>query len=159
MYQIADCAGLTEMQCSPNWTGNGQGQLPRNSFVGTSRILRQAVDAQALTDAVAGADVSVLIEPINGAAARLAANATAFPFRDALATAQIYCDGTNRSVIDDVRTSLGNLMGPYGYVNYIDPSMPDWPRAYYAGNRAQLENVARTYDPDKVFRFAQSINR
>ena len=71
---------------------------------------------------------------------------------------QIYQSGSNRSAINSVRTSLGHLMGPYGYVNYIDPAMPDWQRAYYAGNFTRLRSIARRYDPDGVLRFAQNVN-
>ena len=159
MYSYAKCTGLTPAQAGPDWTGRGNGTIARSTFVGTSRILRHAVDPAAVIDAVKGSNTAVLVDAIDGAAGRVAPTATAFPHRGALATVQIYQGGgSDRSAINAVRTSLGHLMGPYGYVNYIDPAMPDWPRAYYAGNLARLRSIAKLHDPDRVFGFAQNVN-
>jgi hypothetical protein len=158
MYRFAFCAGLTPAQCAPNWTVGGRGEIDRTSFVATSRILTKPVDPQALVDAIAGSGVSVLIDPISGVAGRVDATAAAFPHRDALATVQLYSEGSNRAVIDTLRTRLGELMGPHGYVNYIDPSMPNWADAYYGANLARLRTIASTYDPDQIFRFPQGVN-
>ncbi|MBE7188640.1 FAD-binding oxidoreductase [Jatrophihabitans endophyticus] len=158
MYSYAKCTGLTLAQAGPSWTGPGPGTIGRSTFVGTSRILRHQVDPAALVGAVQGSNTAVLVDAIDGAAGRVAPAATAFPHRGALATVQIYQGGSDRSAIDAVRTSLGHLMGPYGYVNYIDPAMPDWPRAYYAGNLTRLRSVAKKYDPHRVFDFAQNVN-
>ena len=59
----------------------------------------------------------------------------------------------------EVRDGLGALTGKAAYVNYIDPAMPDWPAAYYGQNLARLREVARRYDPDAVFTFAQSLHQ
>jgi hypothetical protein len=61
------------------------------------------------------------------------------------------------SSVNEVRDGLGPLAGDHGYVNYIDPEMPDWAKAYYGDNLARLRQVAGHYDPDGVFAFAQGL--
>ena len=101
--------------------------------------------------------MALLLDPIGGAAGRVAADATAFPHRSALATVQLYTRGRNRSIINGLRDRLGQLLGLWGYVNYIDPAMPGWAHAYYAANLPRLQATARKYDPDHVLAFAQNV--
>ena len=52
-------------------------------------------------------------------------------------------------------------MRPYlsggAYQNFPDPTLADWPRAYYGANLERLVETKRGWDPDNLFRYAQSI--
>ncbi|RSN28210.1 FAD-binding dehydrogenase [Amycolatopsis sp. WAC 04169] len=137
------------------------GSESRQSFVASSRILGEPADPAKLTSVLKGRrGMDLLVDGLGGAVADVAPDATAFWHRKAIGSVQIYsqADTRNRSVATDsvaeVVTGLG-LGG--GYVNYIDPALPDWTTAYYGGNVTRLKQVAKTYDPDKVFGFAQAV--
>lgn len=157
MYGFAGCTGLSAAQCSPDWTSNGTGLLGRATFTATSRILYRPTDPAAFVEALHGANVSVLLDPIDGTAGRVPVDATVFPHRHALATIQVYAAGRHRHLVSALRDGLGRLVGPWGYVNYIDPTQPRWAHAYYAANLPRLRAVARKYDPAHVLAFPQSV--
>ncbi len=162
MRYFAGCSEHTVAQCHPESTG---GQLGREGYVATSRMLPTRVDPARLVSTMDGrAGVDLLLDSFGGAVSRVAADATAFPHRAALASAQIYTGATPSTrdqalaAVSAVRDGLGELTGPTGYVSYIDPTMPNWQTAYYADNVHRLRSVAQKYDPDRVFLFAQGIS-
>ena len=102
-----------------------------------------------------------------GAINRVDPAATAFVHRDAAFLTDQEFTWTAR---DDQRTVSAGLdwlaagyhqLAPFGtrqaYQNFIDPSLPDWPAAYYGANLPRLSRVKHRYDPDDVFRFPQSV--
>ncbi len=137
-----------------------EGMSRRAAFVATSRMLTGPMDAEAMVDLVtAGPELTCLIDSFGGAIAR---GGGAFPHRDAIASIQI----TNqiRTTSSDahrelapIRRQLGEWFGTNGFVNYIDPEMPDWRSAYYGANAPGLAEVADAFDPNRVFSFPQGI--
>ena len=162
MRFMAGCARLSPAQCRPADVG---GQLGRESFVASSCVLRGPVPDPAavvgLLDGRPGTDL--LLDALGGAVAAVAPDATAFPHRAALATAQVYtavptgADEPATAAMRQVRDGLRAITGGGGYVNYIDPTLPDWADAYYGDNLPRLRRVAARYDPDGVFGFAQGL--
>ncbi|MEU9123165.1 FAD-binding oxidoreductase [Streptomyces sp. NPDC048506] len=143
------------------------GRPDRESFVASSRVLSApASDPRAVVALLTGrAGMSLILDPLGGAVAEVGAQQTAFPHRTAFATAQIYATATVASEADVTR-SVGQVVAGLtdlgiggGYVNYIDPALPDWARCYYGANLERLRSVAHDYDPNRVFDFAQSLSR
>lgn len=137
----------------------------RETFVATSRVLPAPLpDPAALVALLARPGTSVLLDALGGAMARTDPATSAFPYRGAFASAQVYAsvpagqDGTaQRAAIGEVRDGLGAITGNTGYVNYIDPQMPDWATAYYGDSLPRLRDVVARYDPDGVLAFAQGL--
>ncbi|WP_235583160.1 BBE domain-containing protein, partial [Kitasatospora sp. Root107] len=161
MKYMAGCANDTIAQCHPVSEG---GLLPREAFVAASRILDTSLDPQQITQLMTGhTGVDLLLDSLGGEVSRLAPDATAFPHRSALASAQIYASTTlagkaaATATVDTIRDGLGALGATGAYVNYIDATLPDWGTAYYGDNLHRLKAVARRYDPDQVFTFPQSV--
>ncbi|UOX86530.1 FAD-binding oxidoreductase [Amycolatopsis sp. FBCC-B4732] len=140
------------------------GSSNRQSFVASSRIVTSPVDAAkvvALADGRTGTDL--LIDGLGGKVGEPAKDATAFWHRDALASVQIYAPATAKTQqkvtqsVGEVAAGLAAAGAGGGYVNYIDPALADWKTAYYGDNAKRLQDVAKKYDPDNVFRFGQSV--
>ena len=52
-------------------------------------------------------------------------------------------------------------MRPYvsgeAYVNYCDTDLLDWQTAYWGDNLARLKQIKKSFDPENVFKHAQSV--
>ncbi|OXM69896.1 FAD-binding oxidoreductase [Amycolatopsis vastitatis] len=140
----------------------------RAAYVGTSRMVtRPAADPAAVVEVLLSAPgVGTLIDAGGGAIARVGVRETAFPHRTAPASFQFLhgatpADGGEagaRRALATVRDGLGPEFGTTGYVNYLDPEMPDWAEAYYGVNLPRLRAVARKYDPRGTFAFPQGLS-
>jgi FAD/FMN-containing dehydrogenase len=102
--------------------------------------------------------------PWGGAYNRVPAEATAFAHRDERFLLKHATVVDPEAEPDAARRWLARsweIVHPYGsggvYPNFPDPDMTDWEQAYHGANHARLAEVKRTYDPDGVFAFPQSI--
>ncbi|HWD06677.1 MAG TPA: FAD-dependent oxidoreductase [Amycolatopsis sp.] len=140
------------------------GSSARQTFVASSRVITDPVHGAKVSDLAAGHQgMDLLIDGLGGAVAALSPTDTAFPHRNALASVQIYAPATTANHsgvaknVSSVVSGLAEAGAGGGYVNYLDPALPDWKTAYYGDNAARLDQVAKTYDPEGVLRFAQSV--
>jgi FAD/FMN-containing dehydrogenase len=123
--------------------------------------------AERLTNPVATASGGIILDSWGGAIGRVGASDTAFSHRDAIASIQYFAGypaGASAEVIEGAHSWVRGTVAavaPYAsgqaYQNYIDPELADWATAYYGANLPRLKAVKRHYDPDNLFRFAQSI--
>ena len=172
----AGCEGDTVAECHLP-SENPAGILTRAPFNARSDYLSSplpqagiaallaAVEARQASAVLSGGGVA--LDASGGAINRVAPDATAFVHRSDLATLQYsgnWANGAPPFVVDANSAWLASTwqsMRPYvsgqAYQNYIDPALPDWQNAYYGSNLARLMQVKAKYDPDDVFRFAQSI--
>lgn len=138
----------------------------RAAYVSTSRMLTHPVpDPDALASLLnSDPHLYSIVDAYGGAIARVPSSESCFPHRSALGSIQV-TRGLNggeayaRQVIGRVRDELGREYGQAGYINYIDPEMPHWAKAYYGDSLPRLRRVARKYDPDGLFAFAQGLAR
>lgn len=111
-----------------------------------------------------GLGPDLIFNTYGGAIGAVAPDATAFVHRKTMFSMQIYLEGDASTNHDDAMawmTAFGDKLRPYtsrfAVPNYIDADQKDWPSAYYGSNLARLVAVKQKYDPQDVFRFAQSI--
>ena len=102
--------------------------------------------------------------PIDGAAARVASDATAFAYRDggwAGVIVGVDPDPANADRISRWAKQYWNELHPTSaggaYVNFLMDEGQDRVRASYRGNFERLAEIKRRYDPDNAFHVNQNI--
>jgi FAD/FMN-containing dehydrogenase len=138
-----------------------------------SEFFRERLPSQAIdrlvellaADRRAGESRELDFTPWGGAYNRIAADETAFPHRDArflLKPGVVLTPGADRDATRRWLAEACETTHPYGtggaYVNFPDPELEDWARAYHGANLERLEEIKAAYDPDAVFRFPQSLS-
>ncbi|WP_370949056.1 FAD-binding oxidoreductase [Amycolatopsis sp. cg5] len=164
MEHYGGCGDFTAPKCGPSWSG-GKGQYARGAYVGASRMISAPLsDPGHFADVVtATPGMYTIVDTFGGAIAR---GDSAFPHRDAVSSAQFLLDvgpstgdeATVRRQVGQVRDEIGKMTGQTGYVNYLDPEMPQWAHAYYGRSLPRLRRVAGKYDPDGLFAFPQGLS-
>ena len=167
----AGCATTSTAACHTTGTEPGD-RLQRARFAAKSDYVAQQLSSAgraAMVNAIerrqrqgAGSG-ALLLDAYGGAINDVAADATAFVHRDVMFGIQelAYFGPAGQSAALSWLRSTHAALAPHttgaGYQNYIDPTLANWRRAYYGANYERLVEVKRTYDPDGLFRFAQSI--
>ena len=62
-----------------------------------------------------------------------------------------------RSWLRDYHEDMRRFLQPGAYVNFPMRDFKDWASAYYGPNLQRLVDIKRRHDPDRIFRFPQSI--
>ncbi len=134
-----------------------------------ANFVEELTDEAIAAHALHGPDVpavnsTVHIYPINGAAHRVAPEATAFAYRDAnFATViagmwpEASQNEANIAWVRDYYDATAPLSEAGGYINFMSGDDQDRIRANYKGNYDRLVNVKRRYDPDNLFHLNQNI--
>jgi FAD/FMN-containing dehydrogenase len=156
--------------------GSGQGEQQEDeSLFLKSEFFRQLLPPDAVTallanfaeERLAGQSRELDFTPWGGAYNRRREDETAFVHRHELFSlkhaASVGADSPE-SATDAARRWLMQswlVVRPWGsgrvFPNFPDPDLDDWGRAYYGTNYERLRRVKRTYDPDNLFRFPQSL--
>jgi FAD/FMN-containing dehydrogenase len=108
--------------------------------------------------------VGAICDAYGGAVSSLADDATAFAHRKMLYSIQYtidWGDGVDAKPFVARINQLHAAMRPHvsgaAYVNYPDGDLPDYQTAYWGGNLPRLRQIKSAFDPDNVFRHAQSV--
>ena len=174
MMVEAGCAALTVAAC--HLDTHPPGALSRDPFEASSSYVARPMGDARLSAVVSVVDAlaselpalggGLVFDALGGAVNAVAPAATAFVHRSFLASIQssfTWSSSTPSTEIQGGRRWLARVRSAVydattgAYQNYIDPTLPSWPRAYYGENLPRLSRVKASYDPDGVFRFAQSI--
>ena len=160
---MAGCSGQTVNQCLA---------FQPTLFAGKSHYFRQSIPASgraAVVQAINQAQGlpgggALILDAYGGAINRVAPGATAFVHRQERFSGQFYASwgssrnqGTMISWLRGFHAAMSRYASGYAYQNYIDFEQSNWQHAYYGSNFDHLVDVKTTYDPNNVFRFAQSI--
>jgi FAD/FMN-containing dehydrogenase len=153
----ADCLGHSLPQCA---TPTQQAFVGASDYLARVPTSDQLAEFKAAIDDLGTAPGALLIDAYGGVVNRIAPGATAFVHRTELASVQyiaVGADASERAWVDDARAALAPAASGQAYVNYIDPDLRDWDRAYYGTNLPRLRRVKKRYDPHNLFHFPQSI--
>ena len=160
----------------PDGDGTVHGELPYSALKGTfaeppddtgvrirseffaKQLRSPTIDRllTALTEPPAGETRRLTFTPMGGAVNRVGPEATAFVHRDQRFQLEHVGEPASGWVDHSWRIAHADGTGRV-YPNFPDPALTDSATAYYGTNLARLVSVKRSYDPDRVFAFPQSL--
>jgi FAD/FMN-containing dehydrogenase len=164
---VAEQVGcITYLQMQQHWDDAfppGQLRFWKSSFLATIsddalRVCQEAITRQPLPNC------HIDIEPMGGAIACVAPDATAFADRDAASTLLIATGWPDPRETEariawarETWSAVQPYAKPSAYVNYLDQGDEDRTEAVYGANFRRLVEVKRSYDPENVFRYNANI--
>ncbi|MET7644432.1 FAD-binding oxidoreductase [Streptomyces sp. NPDC005426] len=179
MLVYAGCSGITDAQCHLPGTTPGrdpQGSLQRETYAAASDFYDRSLPpagVQALLDRTEaftrisgdqGGGGSVALTALGGAVNRVDPQATAFVHRGSRMLAQYigaWRPGTEGAAqqkwLKDTHAAMRRYASGAAYQNYADPTLTDWRKAYYGPAAARLGEVKKSYDPEGLFTYPQSL--
>lgn len=169
MFAEAGCADKDINHCRLATRG-GAGELERQAFIASSDFITAKLPRTSISNLVAAvtarqsdglAGGGVSFDAYGGAINRVAADATAFVHRSALAVLQYSAPlpgnastevvATNRRSISSMKDALKGHVSGEAYQNYLDSTLTDPATAYFGDNLVRLKQVQTEYDPQGVF--------
>jgi FAD/FMN-containing dehydrogenase len=175
MRAQAGCREKTIEECHLP-TVHEAGQLGRRGSETFSDIYDRPLSSEGIAALIAAIEArgedakgagGVAFDSLGGAINRVAPDATAFAHRSGRFIAQCSTHWPPRATEEEIAANrrwhahLRSTMRPhtsgFAYVNYIDPDLEHWERAYYGANLPRLKQCKARYDAEDFFRFAQSI--
>src|SRR5437588_2763324 len=152
--ELQDIYGRMPFGLRNYWSGRFLGAL-------TDEVLTLTIE-KFLDPEVSG---GVLIEPLHGAAARVAPDATAFAGREARWNAtfiNVWTDPNDDERQIEVARAYAKSLEPWavggGYLNYAAETVGDGLKTEFGARFKRLQAAKRQYDPGNVFRFNHNIS-
>jgi FAD/FMN-containing dehydrogenase len=163
---FAGCSTISLTACHTEGTRAG-GSLQRASFQAKSSYVAKALPPTARRALVQAAETrahiagsgAILFDCYGGAINEVAPAATAFVHRKVLFCMQYLSYGGGASWLNSTFAKMHPFVTGGSYLNYTDPQLKDWQKAYYGSNYARLLKVRREFDPHHYFNFPQAIGR
>ena len=173
---LAGCPTVTIQQCHLSLVSE-EGTVARQAHVGKSTFFDRPLSDTAINTAILHIERaratpglrqgSVLFDALGGAVGRVRPDETAFVHRGALFSCQFLAywqenadlptAERSRSWMREFHSAMLAESTGGAYVNYTDPELRGWQRAYYGSNYERLVRVKAAYDPDWLFKLPQGI--
>jgi hypothetical protein len=135
--------------------------MPRLTFNAKSDYVATPLPPAGRSAMVAAAEApgsgALLCDSYGGAVNRVSPTETAFAHREQLFCIQYYGNGSTAGWINQAWTKMRPYVSGQAYQNYIDPTLQNWPQAYYAQNLSRLNATRQRVDPNHYFNFPQAI--
>jgi FAD/FMN-containing dehydrogenase len=176
MLALAGCQKVTVPECHLRLS-SAQGTLGRGTYKAKSQFFDRPLSNNAIatmlnhierTSTIAGiSGGSILLDAFGGAVSRVSPDATAFVHRNAIFSCQYLVNwrgdagagAEERATawMRDFHAGMQPHASGGAFINYVDPELKSWERAYYGANYDRLVRVKAAYDSGGLFRMPQGI--